>query len=188
VDYSFQSLKAPKFALTHDFGSFLVTMEDHLGVRPTESTPATPSPMRLSTSETELHSLNDDLAVVATADPFTKPNSSRPTSPLVTSYASGGQPHTYFRSRRVQKGGADQPWKQISDPNEKWVTIVPLLGLALGFAIAGFLTFDGIKSVVHHNYCPVLDENFSRGWNKEIWTKEAEVGGFGYEFYSFLLS
>jgi beta-glucanase (GH16 family) len=65
------------------------------------------------------------------------------------------------------------------DPKEKWVTIIPLIGLALGFAIAGFLVYDGLSSVVHHKYCPVLSEDFSEGLNTNIWTQEAEVGGYG---------
>lgn len=59
------------------------------------------------------------------------------------------------------------------------MTIIPLIGLALGFGIAGFLIYDGMKSVVRHKYCPVLDEDFSQGLRDNIWTKEAEVGGFG---------
>ena len=62
---------------------------------------------------------------------------------------------------------------------EKWVTIIPLIGLFIGFAIAGFLVYDGLTSVVHHEYCPVLIDDFSEGLNTDIWTQEAEVGGFG---------
>ena len=29
------------------------------------------------------------------------------------------------------------------------------------------------------NYCQILDEDFSGGFNTNVWTKEAEVGGFG---------
>jgi hypothetical protein len=54
-----------------------------------------------------------------------------------------------------------------------------LIGLALGTAIAAFLVYDGIHSVVHHKYCPVLSDDFSGGFNTDVWTKEAEVGGFG---------
>jgi len=61
---------------------------------------------------------------------------------------------------------------------EKWVTII-LLGLALGLAIAGFLVSDDIRPVVHHDYCEVLNEDFSNGLDTNIWTKEAEMGGFG---------
>lgn len=66
------------------------------------------------------------------------------------------------------------------DPREKWVTILPLIGLALGFCLAGFLIYDGLKTVVKHDYCMVLDDDFSGGIDPKVWTKEAEVGGFGY--------
>lgn len=65
------------------------------------------------------------------------------------------------------------------DPREKWVTIIPLIGLALGFALAGFLVYDGLKSITFHDYCKVLEDDFSGGLNAKVWTKEAEVGGFG---------
>jgi beta-glucanase (GH16 family) len=65
------------------------------------------------------------------------------------------------------------------DPKEKWVTIIPLIGLLLGFGIAGFLVYDGLSSVVHHKYCLVLSDDFSGGINTAVWTQEAEVGGYG---------
>ena len=73
----------------------------------------------------------------------------------------------------------EQPWKAKKDPKEKWVTIIPLIGLLVGFGLAGFLVYDGLHSVVHHKYELVLDEDFSGGLNSAVWTKEAEVGGFG---------
>ena len=85
----------------------------------------------------------------------------------------------YFHSRRVKKGEVERPWLNKKDPREKWVTIIPLIGLALGFALAGFLVYDGLKSVTFHDYCKVLEDDFSGGLNSKIWTKEAEVGGFG---------
>ena len=85
----------------------------------------------------------------------------------------------YFHSRRVKKGEIERPWLNKKDPKEKWVTIIPLIGLALGFAIAGFLVYDGLRTVVHHQYCPILTEDWSQGFNTKVWTKEAEVGGFG---------
>jgi len=65
------------------------------------------------------------------------------------------------------------------DPREKWVTIIPIIGIVIGFALAGFLIYDGLQTVVNHTYCSVLDENWSEGFNEKVWTKEVEVGGFG---------
>jgi hypothetical protein len=91
----------------------------------------------------------------------------------------------WFHSRRVKKGTVDRPWMDKKDPKEKWVTIIPLLGLLVGLGLSGFLIWDGLRSVVNHTYCSVLDEDFSAGFNTKVWTKEAEVGGFGYEFLTF---
>lgn len=109
------------------------------------------------------------------AYPFT----TRPSLTARSSYSVQSRPSHYFHSRRVRKGEVEQPWRSKKDPKEKWVTILPLLGLLAGCAIAGFLVYDGISSVVQHKYCPVLDDDFSAGINTNVWTQEAEVGGFG---------
>ncbi|OAL19286.1 hypothetical protein AYO22_09830 [Fonsecaea multimorphosa] len=117
----------------------------------------------------------------------------KPVNPFLTPYASGypsraassavlPQPmlnQRYFHSRRVKKGEVDRPWTKVKDPREKWVTIIPLIGLAIGLGLAGLLVWDGLRSVVNHKYCPVYLEDFSTGFDSKIWTKEAEVGGFG---------
>ncbi|EXJ53599.1 uncharacterized protein A1O5_13166 [Cladophialophora psammophila CBS 110553] len=117
----------------------------------------------------------------------------KPVNPFLTPYASGDpsraasstalpQPilnQKYFRSRRVKKGEVERPWTKVKDPREKWVTIIPLIGLAIGLGLAGLLVWDGLRTVVNHKYCPVYLEDFSNGFNTKVWTKEAEVGGFG---------
>ena len=70
------------------------------------------------------------------------------------------------------------------DPREKWVTIIPIIGIVIGFALAVFLIYDGLQTVVNHTYCSVLDEDWSEGFNDKVWTKEVEVGGFGYAHFS----
>lgn len=90
----------------------------------------------------------------------------------------------YFHSRRVRKGEVEKPWLAKKDPREKWVTIIPCIGLFLGLALAAFLVFDGLKTVVHHEYCSVLDvSDFSGGLDPAVWTKEVESGGFGYVYF-----
>lgn len=79
----------------------------------------------------------------------------------------------------MKKGEVEKPWTAHKDPREKWVTIIPLIGLFVGLAISGFLIYDGLRTVVNHEYCPILDEDFSKGLDENIWLKEAEVGGFG---------
>lgn len=118
------------------------------------------------------------------ANPFSSPDVSRPPSSYRSSSSGLGQAlgsgQRFFHSRRVKKDEVEKPWtKQKSAPKEKWVTIFPLLGILVGLGISGFLVWDGIDSVVKHNYCPVMDENFSGSLDDSIWTKEVEVGGFG---------
>ncbi len=121
----------------------------------------------------------DDIAPVP--NPFASPYGSNTQSVTTSSAAlhQQGLSQRYFHSRRVRKGEVEKPWTNQKDPREKWVTIIPLIGLFLGLAISGFLIWDGLRTVVNHTYCPVLNEDFSRGLDSKIWLKEAEVGGFG---------
>jgi len=86
----------------------------------------------------------------------------------------------YFRSRKIVKGSTERPWLGRKDPREKWLTIIPFLGILLGLIVGGYLIWDGARNVAKHSYCKVLDEDWSSGLNTKIWTREAEVGGFGY--------
>lgn len=112
------------------------------------------------------------------SNPFTSQSQS-------TSHSSSAARHhqgvsrRYFHSRRVKKGEVEKPWTKQKEPREKWVTLIPLIGIVVGLAIAGFLIYDGLRTVVNHVYCPVLDEDFSNGLDTDIWYREAEVGGFG---------
>jgi beta-glucanase (GH16 family) len=84
-----------------------------------------------------------------------------------------------FYSRRVKKGEVEKPWTKVKDPREKWVTIIPMIGLFVGLGIAGALIWDGLRTVVNHKYCEIPLKDFSEGLDMSVWTKEAEVGGFG---------
>lgn len=85
----------------------------------------------------------------------------------------------YFHTRRIQKGEVDKPWLTNKDPREKWVTIIPCIGVFIGLAVCAVLVWEGLSTVVNHKYCPVLIEDWSNGFDEKIWTREAEVGGFG---------
>ena len=93
--------------------------------------------------------------------------------------AQDGHKRQYFRSRRLRPDEKlQQPWTEPRDPREKWVLIIPLIGLFADFLIAAYLIIQGLLSVKHHNYKLVLDENWET-FDGEIWTKESNVGGFG---------
>jgi hypothetical protein len=85
----------------------------------------------------------------------------------------------YFRSRKIVKGSTERPWLGRIDPREKWLTIIPLLGILIGLGVGGYLIWDGVRGVVKHTYCQVLDEDWSHGFDANIWMREVEVGGFG---------
>ncbi|KAI6249373.1 Beta-1,3-glucan-binding protein [Erysiphe necator] len=94
-------------------------------------------------------------------------------------HVAGPSRSLYFHSRRLRKDQLQKQWSQKKDPREIWVIILPLIGLIIGVGIAGFLVYDGYSSVVHHKYCQILDDRFFEGFDTNIWTREAEVGGFG---------
>ncbi|KAI7782681.1 hypothetical protein LA080_013017 [Diaporthe eres] len=87
----------------------------------------------------------------------------------------------YFHSRRVRKDEVIKPWvKEPRDPAEKWIEIMPLIGLLIGIGIAGVLIWDGLRNVVDHKYCPVLVDDFSSGMiNRNTWHPEIQLGGYG---------
>lgn len=146
------------------------------------STATTSTPMRPSTAESrnQPNPFDEISPTPPTNNAFSSSLTSRPAlSVASSSFAARPPPSKYFHSRRVRKGEIEKPWLKKADPKEKWVTIIPLVGLVLGLGIAGFLVYDGLHSVVHHKYCPVLSDDFSEGLNTNIWTQEAQVGGFG---------
>jgi len=143
------------------------------------STATATTPMRPGTPESRNNPFGDDISPAPRANPFSSPFNSRPASSFGSSSAVRSLPTRYFHSRRVRKGEVEKPWMDKKDPKEKWVTIIPLIGLLLGFGIAGFLVYDGLSSVIHHKYCLVLSDDFSGGLNTAVWTQEAEVGGYG---------
>lgn len=151
----------------------------------TTTTTAAPTPARSGSPTHEGDVFSDDqISPTPPINYLHGLNYSRPQSTFggESSGVAQSSAPTYFRSRRVRKGEVQRPWLAKKDPKEKWVTIIPILGLVVGLAIAGFLVWDGLRTVVINEYRLVLDENFSGGLDKSIWTQEVEVGGFGYVF------
>ncbi|KAI9841999.1 MAG: hypothetical protein M1838_003326 [Thelocarpon superellum] len=146
------------------------------------TTTATATPQRPATPTFEGEIFSDDhISPTPPLNYLHGVNYSRPQSTMGDSSgaAAGGGGSTYFRSRRVRKGEVQKPWLNRKDPKEKWVTIIPLIGLGIGFLLAGFLVYDGLQTVVNNTYDLILDEDFSGGLDPKIWTKEVEVGGYG---------
>ncbi|KAH8886395.1 concanavalin A-like lectin/glucanase [Thozetella sp. PMI_491] len=159
--------------------------------QPSLASTAAPTPQRPGTPTSDLlgrNPFNDGAESQAShrtaPNPFASPSASRPASSFGSSSAIGGGRYDapgqrFFHSRRVKKDEVEKPWTKNVDPKEKWVTILPVIGILIGLAISGFLVWDGIHSVVKHNYCLVLADDFSGGLNEDVWTKEVQLGGFG---------
>ena len=111
--------------------------------------------------------------------PFSSPYGSAPTSRVASTTGFQHQPPKYFHSRRIKKGEVERPWLNKKDPREKWVTIIPIIGILLGLAVSGFFIYEGLQTVQSNVYCSVYEDDFSAGLNSKVWTKEVEVGGFG---------
>lgn len=89
-------------------------------------------------------------------------------------------PRPYFRSRRIKKGTIDRPELRERDPRQIWITLIPFFGFLVGCAAIALLSWTGYASVSNHKYCTVFVDEFSGGFNKTIWTKQVETGGYGY--------
>lgn len=118
-------------------------------------------------------------------DPFVDPRASAPDTVPGSKFGSSTAlhnvtgPSAYFRTRRIRKGEQERPWLNCKDPREKWVWIIPLIGILLGFVASGAQIYFGLQRISNHSYCSVLDEDWTNGFNEDVWTKEVEVGGFG---------
>jgi len=123
---------------------------------------------------------SDPIMQAPRPNPFATPYGSVPVSASGSSTALHMPQQRFFHSRRINKDEIEKPWLDKKDPREKWVNIIPCFGIALGLAVTCFLIWDGIRNITNNTYCSVFEDDFANGFNTKIWTKEAEVGGFGY--------
>jgi hypothetical protein len=151
---------------------------DRMDREPREQFPLQPSPTGSFIPDPFANPTANSIHSVL-SNPFSRAPS-RPTSTIASSSALDSRSHRFFHSRRVEKGSVPKPWLEKKDPREKWVSIIPFIGLLVGVGLAGLLIWRGFSGVVNHKYCPVLMEDFTSGnLDSNIWTKEVEVGGYG---------
>lgn len=113
-------------------------------------------------------------------NPFASPYASQLQSAMASSTALHNPgPPRFFHSRRIKKGEVERPWVGKKDPREKWQLLLPVGGIVLGFLLSGFLIYEQISKTTSHDYCLVLEDTFSEGFNTNTWTKEVSAGGFG---------
>ncbi|OZJ02270.1 hypothetical protein BZG36_05155 [Bifiguratus adelaidae] len=72
----------------------------------------------------------------------------------------------------------DKPWLKKKRPGERWLTIIPVTGIIIAFAVGGVICYLGIATTPKKKYCLVLDDDFST-MNTSIWSHEIQLGGFG---------
>lgn len=114
----------------------------------------------------------------------------RPQNPFATPPGSGHSTpaaayqrkleHNYFKSRRLDRDHEiDKPWLSHKDPYRKWASLLPLIGIFLGIAAGGVFTWNRLRSVVEFEYCMIYEDDFSAGFDETVWTKEAQIDGYG---------
>jgi len=84
----------------------------------------------------------------------------------------------YFRSRRINRKELDIAWLQKQGFD--WIGyLLPIIGALLGLMVATLLIWNKTRVIVNANYCNVLNEDWSNGFNEDIWMKEVQTNGFG---------
>ena len=120
--------------------------------------PGRPLYSRAPDTATSIASSLDQPVVKSESRPETPILEKRPSriNPFATPYSSNAQTRAsspalrqvqakpYFHSRRVTKGEVQKPWIAKKDPHEKWVTIIALIGIAVGLGLAGLLVWGWI--------------------------------------------
>lgn len=85
---------------------------------------------------------------------------------------------TSFRSRRITQPQL-KPWISEKESKKRAVAMIPFLGFFVGMAVGCYLIYTGYAGVAKHDWCLVLDEDWSNGIDDSIWTREVNLGGFG---------
>lgn len=130
----------------------------------------------------------DSFRVSESATPMSGPGSVRASTTAFHLPTVGSQ--KYFRSRRIKDTTTiSKPWMEKTDKQAKWHTIIPVIGVIAGVALVGLSCWQGYMTVPRNTYCSVYDVDFTTGGqlDPKIWTKEVQLGGFGYTCYSFLM-
>ncbi|KAJ9112880.1 hypothetical protein QFC19_000435 [Naganishia cerealis] len=84
-----------------------------------------------------------------------------------------------FQSTRL-KGEIYKPWLEHKDPALRWARWITLACIAIGFGLAGYICYDGVRAVPSvGKLCQVLDDDFSNGFNTDTWTREVRLDGYG---------
>ncbi|KAG4439544.1 hypothetical protein IFR05_004984 [Cadophora sp. M221] len=97
--------------------------------------------------------------------------------PSPTGSSMGARPRRRFKSSRLN-GEFEKPWLDKSKRGLNWDTITFYSAVLAAFCIGGYLLYDAYVKVPKHEYCLVMDDNFST-LDGNLWSHEIQLDGFG---------
>lgn len=73
----------------------------------------------------------------------------------------------------------EQPWLEDKRMGRTWINNAIIYGfIFLGLVVSGYIGYTKAKSVVKHDFCLIMDDNFST-LDSTFWSHEVQVGGYG---------
>lgn len=94
-------------------------------------------------------------------------------------FADTGMSKHRFKSYRL-KGEYEKPW--LKDPAMKktrWNNVIVGIFIFLGFAAGGVVCYFTAIPYVQEEHCLIYEDDFQNGLNKDIWSHEVQIDGFG---------
>ncbi|KAJ5639917.1 uncharacterized protein N7484_007779 [Penicillium longicatenatum] len=113
------------------------------------------------------------------ATPIPSIRSRRPTSSAVSSaqVPVAPRPRRRFQSSRLI-GEFEKPWLEGGKRTPNWDSIIFYTCVFIAIAASAYICYDAVAKVPKHDYCLVLDEDFST-LDKSIWSHEVQLSGYG---------
>lgn len=115
------------------------------------------------------------------------PSSSSPVPPY-TKKSKSLMPSNRLESKLVKE---DKPWMSERDGRARWSWWLTLLCFFIGVGAAGVVVYfgwSGVKFLKDGDMCMVLNEGFDSLDLDNTWTRDVELGGFGYVLLPFFPS
>ncbi|ORY85571.1 concanavalin A-like lectin/glucanase domain-containing protein [Protomyces lactucae-debilis] len=75
---------------------------------------------------------------------------------------------------------AEKPWLNIKmTRSQKFSHRLPYISISLALLVVAGYCYSGYSQVDRHKYCLVVDDDFSNGFNPNVWQLEQQLDGFG---------
>ncbi|KAF9890519.1 hypothetical protein FE257_005924 [Aspergillus nanangensis] len=119
-------------------------------------------------------------------DPFATPipsiTSRRPASSTLSALTGPDVNNTPRPRRRLKSsrliGELEKPWLQKEKKFRDWDRIIFYVAVAVALGISGYICYDSYSSVPQHEYCLIMDDDFST-LDRNIWSHEVQLNGYG---------